>query len=118
MHEDNLSEAQNQYHGSYKGYLIGFLLSLVLTAISFALAMTGVLPGHALLYTLAALALGQAIAQLLCFLHVGQEAKPRWELLVFLFMVMVLLIIATGSLWIIYDLNERVMPDMAPIIQI
>ena len=30
-----------------------------------------------------ALALLQAIVQLLFFLHVGQEAKPRWETLVF-----------------------------------
>ena len=42
----------------------------------------------------------------------GQEAKPRWETLIFCFMVLILLIIVIGSLWIMNDLNERVMPEM------
>jgi cytochrome o ubiquinol oxidase operon protein cyoD len=59
-----------------------------------------------------ALAFIQAIVQLLLLLHVGQEAHPRWETMVFYFMVVVLLIVALGTLWIMYDLNNRVMMDM------
>jgi cytochrome o ubiquinol oxidase operon protein cyoD len=50
--------------------------------------------------------------QLRFFLHLGQEAKPRWETMIFYFMVLVLLIIALGSLWIMHDLEERVMSNM------
>jgi cytochrome o ubiquinol oxidase subunit IV len=112
MHEDSLSGIQKKWHGNYKGYLIGFILSMVLTAISFSLTMTLGLTGYALTLTLVALALVQAIVQLFYFLHLGQEAHPKWETLIFCFMVMILLIIAAGSLWIMYDLNERVMPEM------
>lgn len=70
--------------------------------------------GQPLIYTVIALALVQAIVQLLFFLHVGQEAKPRWETVVFYFMVVILFIIAAGSLWIMNDLNDRVMTMEMP----
>ena len=54
----------------------------------------------------------QAIVQLIFFLHIGQEAKPHWETVVFCFTVLVLLIIVIGSLWIMYDLDYRLMPRM------
>jgi len=112
MHEDTLSEIQKKWHGSYKGYFIGFILSVVLTAFAFALVYTLRIQGYALRFTLLGLAIAQAIVQLIYFLHLGKEEKPRWETVIFLFMVMVLLIIALGTLWIMYDLNERVMSGM------
>jgi len=46
------------------------------------------------------------------FLHVGEEAKPRWEIISFYFMVVVLFIVVLGTLWIMFDLNTRVMSGM------
>lgn len=113
MHADlSLKECQKEWHGTVKSYVIGFLASLVLTATSFFLVVARALPEQILIYTIVTLALVQAILQLLFFLHLGQEAKPRWETVVFYFMVTILLIIALGSLWIISDLNERMMPEM------
>lgn len=113
MHEElSLKEIQKEWHGTLKSYAIGFISSIVLTAASFALVITNFFSGQLLVHTIVGLALIQAIIQLLFFLHVGQEAKPRWETLVFYFMVLVLLIIAIGSLWIMYDLDDRVMSGM------
>lgn len=114
MHELSLQEMQKEWHGTYKAYWIGFALSLILTSLSFGTVVFAQLSGDLLVYTLVALALAQAIVQLIFFLHVGQEAKPKWETIVFAFMVLVLLIIAVGSLWIMHDLNMRVMSDMMP----
>lgn len=108
----SLKEIKKEWHGTLKAYLIGFAASIILTAASFFLVISEVLSGHLLAYTISALAFVQAIVQLLFFLHVGQEAKPRWETVVFYFMVMVLLIIVVGSLWIMEDLNDRVMSNM------
>lgn len=108
-HELTLKEIKKEYHGSLKSYVIGFSISLILTAISFTLVITKALSDQNTIYTIVGLALVQAIAQLLFFLHLGKEAKPRWETVVFYFMVAVLLIIAIGSLWIMNDLNYRVM---------
>ena len=66
---------------------------------------------NALIYAIIVLALAQALVQLLFFLHVGQEAKPRWETRAFCFMVLILLIIVIGSLWVMHDLNDRMMSD-------
>jgi cytochrome o ubiquinol oxidase operon protein cyoD len=113
MSEDlSLSEMQKEWHGSFKAYVIGFTASLFLTGVSFFLVMHHVIAGPLLVYAIVGLAIIQATVQLLFFLHVGQEPKPKWELGVFFFMLLVLLIIAIGSLWIMYDLNDRVMTNM------
>ena len=107
--ELNLKEAQKEWHGTPKSYLIGFICSLLLTAASFILAAEKLLPTPILAWTLVVSALAQAVVQLLYFLHLGTEAKPRWELVTFYFMVLVLFIIALGSLWIMHDLDDRLM---------
>ncbi len=113
MHELSLKETKKEWHGTLKGYLIGFIACLVLTGASFLLVLNRPFSEAVLVYLLAALALVQAIFQLLCFLHLGQEDKPRWESFTFYFMVVALIIIAVGSLWIMFDLNYRVMGGMS-----
>lgn len=108
----SLKEAQNEWHGTLKAYLIGFVSSLVLTSASFLIVITNFFSGQTLIYALIGLAITQAIIQLLFFLHIGQEPKPRWETITFCFTILVLLIIMIGSLWIMNDLNERMMPNM------
>lgn len=110
--ELSLKEIQKEWHGTLKAYAIGFILSLLLTGLSFFIVIQKELSGPTLVYTILGLAFVQAIVQLLFFLHVGQEPKPRWETLVFLFMVLILLIIVIGSLWIMNDLNDRMMDGM------
>ena len=106
----SLAEVQKEWHGTLKSYLIGFAASLLLTMASFFLVITKYLSGRSLIYAVICLAIAQAACQLRFFLHLGQEAKPRWETLIFYFMLLILLIIVIGSLWIMYDLNERMMP--------
>lgn len=108
--EQNLKEIQKEWHGTVKSYIIGFFGSLILTGISFLLVFERVASVQALFYILISLALLQATVQLLFFLHVGQEAKPKWETIVFCMAVVVLLIIVAGTLWVMFDLQERVMP--------
>lgn len=110
--ELSLNEMQKEWHGTLKTYAIGFFSSLLLTAISFSLVITRMFSGQILVYAIVALAIAQAAVQLVFFLHVGQEAKPRWESLVFYFMLLILVIIVVGSLWVMNDLNNRVMSDM------
>lgn len=111
-HELNLQETKKEWHGTLKGYIIGFAGSLLLTALSFYLTITHHLSNQFLIYTLIGLATIQAMIQLIFFLHVGQEAKPRWDIVGLCFMILVLLIIVIGSIWIMNDLNMRMMPNM------
>jgi cytochrome o ubiquinol oxidase operon protein cyoD len=113
MHEPNLKQIQKEYHGSLKSYFVGFTASVVLSVASFGLVIAKAFSTRPLIYAIVALALIQAAFQLRFFLKLGHEDKPRWETLMFCFMFFVLLIIAIGSIWIMSDLDARLMPDMA-----
>lgn len=114
MHEDpkSLQKIQKEWHGTIRSYVMGFTTSLVLTAIAFFLVISKTFDGNTLIYTLAALAMIQAYFQLFYFLHLGEEQSPKWESIVFYFMLAILFIIAFGSIWIMNDLNARMMMDM------
>ncbi len=113
MHADlSLKEIQKEWRGTLSAYVIGFIASLFFTCTSFFLVVSEIITGPALISTIVSLALLQAMFQLLFFLHLGQEAKPRWETMIFFFMLFLLVIIVLGSLWIMFDLNDRLMSDM------
>jgi cytochrome o ubiquinol oxidase operon protein cyoD len=111
-HELNLEEIKKEWHGSLKAYIIGFISSLILTLFSFSLVAFELLKGSYLVYALMSLAVIQTIVQLIFFLHIGQEAKPRWESMALGFTILVLLIVVIGSLWLMHDLDERMMGNM------
>jgi len=104
-----MSKAASE-HGTLKSYWLGFILSIGLTLAAYWAVVGKLIAGKILIGTLLALALAQTVVQLVLFLHLGQESKPRWNLLVFLFMLSVLLILVFGSLWIMYHLNYNMMP--------
>lgn len=110
--ELTLKEIKKEWHGTYTAYAIGFFASLLLTGLSFYLVSEEYFTETTLSYTIVGLGLIQAAVQLRFFLHLGQEAKPRWETVVFFFMLVILLIICLGSLWVMNDLNARMMPEM------
>lgn len=98
--------------GSVKSYSLGLLLCLLLTLAAYSLVVKHLLTGPTLIFAVIGLALLQAIVQLLLFLHVGDEPKPYWNLMVFLFMLLVVVILVFGSLWIMYNLDYRTMGMM------
>lgn len=96
--------------GTFKSYAIGFVLSVILTVAAYLAATHHVLSGKALMAGLLVLAIVQFIVQLFFFLHIGRETKPRWRLLVLFMMIVVVLIVVLGSIWIMYNLNQRMTP--------
>lgn len=110
--EPNLKEIQKEYHGTLKSYFIGFTGSVLLSVLAFGLVIAKALAKQPLIYTIATLALIQAAIQLRFFLKLGHEDHPRWETLIFCFMFLVLLVIVGCTLWIMYDLDYRMMSDM------
>jgi cytochrome o ubiquinol oxidase operon protein cyoD len=47
----------------------------------------------------------QLIVQLVFFLHLGREKKPRWNLQVLMFAALVVTILVAGSIWIMSNLD-------------
>ena len=91
-------------------YTTGFVLSILLTATPFVIVMNHLMQGWTLIFTLMGFAVSQLIVQLVFFLHLGRESKPRWNMLMFLFALLVVIIVVAGSLWIMDNLDYNMMP--------
>lgn len=93
-------------------YLVGFAASLVLTGMSFFvvymhLQNEHVSPTHeAAAIALVVLAVSQFLVQVHFFLHVGQDSRRRWDLVLFIFALIVVGIVVGGTLWIMYHLSH------------
>lgn len=115
-HSDNHTYTES-HHGTYRSCCVGFVMSIILTLLAYQL-VTGqlvagtILSGWTLTIIISFLGVVQVLVQLVCFLNLGRETKPRWNLVAFSFMVVVIGILVGGSLWIMYNLTERTM-DMA-----
>lgn len=94
-------------------YSVGFLSSIILTISAYALVVNDIFANvwapAVVALILSGLAVLQLAIQLLFFLHLGEESKPRWKLMSFIFAFIILGIIVFGSLWIMFDLNSRMM---------
>lgn len=86
-------------------------VSILCLFLALYVVQSGVLRPNAYLAVLAALGLFQMGIQLVLFLHVGIERKPRWNILMFFLMVFVVVVIIGGSLWIMNQLDSYVMPS-------
>jgi cytochrome o ubiquinol oxidase operon protein cyoD len=95
--------------GTFRSYSTGFILSLVLTAIPFVLVMKGMLSQHATLIAIFSAATAQILVHLYYFLHLDASSKARWNVLSMLFAALIMLLIVGGSIWIMYNLNYRMM---------
>ncbi len=100
-------------HGSIRSYTIGFVSSLFLSLIAYFVATNNSFSPHWAIALIALLAGVQCTVQLVLFLHLGQEFKPRWKLAVFSLMLAIVVIIVGGSWWIMDNLNYRMMHSPA-----
>ncbi|MSR70669.1 cytochrome o ubiquinol oxidase subunit IV [Candidatus Kaiserbacteria bacterium] len=98
-------------------YSIGFGISLLLTLGAFGLLQEHLnnqhtFPPHsAMVPILVALALAQLLVQLIFFLHLGDEDKPRWNLTLFAFALIIVAILVGGTLWIMHTLAHSQMQE-------
>ena len=96
---------------SAKSYLTGFMLALVLTVIPFGLVASGAPLSRTLVELIIALAaVAQAVVHLYYFLHLNASAAARWNLLALLFTALILVILAGGTLWIMVNLHNHMLP--------
>ena len=104
-------------HASVKSYMIGFVLSIILTAIPFGLVMD---QGHyglsvsTVLAAILALAVVQVFVHVVYFLHMDRSAEQRWNVVAFAFTVMILVIVVSGSVWIMHNATTNMEHAMTP----
>jgi cytochrome o ubiquinol oxidase operon protein cyoD len=112
-HLDQHGHDDNADHGSLKSYAIGFVLSVILTAIPFWLVMGNVFEKSG---TTAMVVLGfaavQIVVHMIYFLHMNTKSEGGWNMLALIFTIVIVVIALAGSIWVMYHLNNNMMPGM------
>jgi cytochrome o ubiquinol oxidase subunit IV len=109
---DGLTPA-NAEEASESGVLIyttGLLLAVILTAISFWVANTSLLWAPGVSLGLTVLAIAQMGVHLVFFLHVTTGPDNTNNVMALAFGVLIAVLVVAGSLLIMADLNETMMP--------
>jgi cytochrome o ubiquinol oxidase operon protein cyoD len=106
-HDDHL-----EAHGSLKDYSIGFILSVILTAIPFWLVMAKVLPPGNTGYVIVGFAAVQVIVHMVYFLHMNSKSEGGWNMMALILSIVLLVIVLSGSLWVMHNMNANMMPAM------
>lgn len=113
QHDHHDHHDANVPHSTLRGYATGFVLAVILTAIPFWLVMGKVIPNSATLgFVLLGLAAVQIVVHMVYFLHMNTKAEGGWSMLALLFTFMLLVIMLSGSIWVMYHLNHNMMPGM------
>ncbi len=108
IEESHTTKKQSkQEHGTLASYVIGFALSLVFTLIPYYMVVNKSLTGNALLATIIGFAVIQLVIQVVFFLHLGREKKPRWNLLFLISTIGIILLVVVGSIWIMSHLYHN-----------
>ena len=99
--------SEPSYQHELRGYLRGFGLAVLLTLAPFASILWGHLGHFASFIVLGVCGLAQFVVQLRFFLHIDLSRQKREDLQLILFTVLLLVIMAGGTIWIIGNLGMR-----------
>jgi cytochrome o ubiquinol oxidase operon protein cyoD len=107
------SHGSHVSHGTVGSYMIGFALSVLLTFIPFWLVMARPLESTALTGALiSGFAVVQIVVHMVYFLHMNAKSEGGWNLLAFMFTLILVVIAISGSMWVMHHLNSNMMPGM------
>jgi cytochrome o ubiquinol oxidase operon protein cyoD len=112
-HHDETHDGVADIHVTLKGYLTGFCAAALLTLLPFWLVMSGAFsktgPADAFILLLAAI---QIVVHMVYFLHLNGKSEGGWNMLALAFTIILVVITLSGSIWIMYHLNQNMMPSM------
>ncbi|MAE91217.1 cytochrome o ubiquinol oxidase subunit IV [Salipiger bermudensis] len=98
-------------HGTMGQLMIGFALAAILTIIPFYLVMAEVdMARSTLVGIIMGLGAVQIVVHLVYFLHLKRSSEEGWNFFATIFAVIILVIVLAGSLWVMHNMNENMMP--------
>jgi cytochrome o ubiquinol oxidase operon protein cyoD len=104
------AEAETRTPSDVGIYTIGLALAVILTATSFWVANTSLLWGPGIALGLVVLAIAQMGVHLVFFLHITTGPDNTNNVLALAFGVLIVFLVVVGSLWIMTNLNDNMMP--------
>ena len=104
------AEAERRTPSDVGIYTIGLALAVILTATSFWVANTSLLWTPGIPLGLVVLAIAQMGVHLVFFLHITTGPDNTNNVLALAFGVLIVFLVIAGSLWIMNNLNDNMMP--------
>ncbi|WP_348666406.1 cytochrome o ubiquinol oxidase subunit IV [Arsenophonus symbiont of Ornithomya chloropus] len=111
MNNISFIECLKGKQSSIKTYLIGFILSIILTIIPFLMVINNTTSHNNIVLTIIITGISQILIHLIYFLHIHTTSNNNWNIISLLFTILVIIIIVTGSIWIMYNLNINMLLD-------
>ncbi|AKM31337.1 cytochrome o ubiquinol oxidase subunit IV [Pandoraea faecigallinarum] len=112
-HDHDHDHGNEGPHSTLRGYATGFILSVILTAIPFWFVMGGVFDkSSTTAIMILFLAAVQIVVHMIYFLHMNAKSEGGWNMLSLIFTIVLVVITLSGSLWVMYHLNQNMMPGM------
>ncbi|MBZ9539144.1 cytochrome o ubiquinol oxidase subunit IV [Modicisalibacter tunisiensis] len=105
---------ENERRRELGSYLWGYGLALALTLVPFALVAWSGWPRVTLLWAIGGFALVQVVVHFRFFLHISLARQKREDLHLILFSTLILVLMVGGTLWIIFNLYGRMVPELLP----
>jgi cytochrome o ubiquinol oxidase subunit IV len=99
---------------SVGSYSAGLGLAILTTIASFIVSQTSLLWPPGIAVGLIVLALAQIGVHLVFFLHLGSGPDDTNNILALAFGVLIVFLVIAGSIWIIANLNDNMMPMSMP----
>ena len=97
------------YREELRSTIAGFALAALLTVAAFACVLWSGWPRPTVLWIIAVAAVAQALVHLHYFLHLGLRRSARDQLCLVAFTVVLIVLMAGGTLWILGNLRDRMM---------
>ena len=104
-----MDNAPSRHSPTRSGYLTGLVLAVLLTAIPFGLVVFDLLSPVPALVAIAIAAIIQILVHLRYFLHLSLTFTARDNFVALFFAAFLILVMVGGSLWIMFDLHNRMM---------
>jgi cytochrome o ubiquinol oxidase operon protein cyoD len=106
---DIVDEKFEASKNALSSYVTGFALSIFLTIIPYVIVTEHLFDTTSLVIWVSLAAIAQLIVQVVFFLHLPVKTKPYWNIVVFVFMLLIVTFLVVGTLWIMYHLNVNMM---------
>ncbi len=114
-HGSHAGEHTAAQHGTLQSYVTGFVLAVILTAIPFWLVMGKAFEkSSTTAIVILAFAAVQIVVHMVYFLHMTTRAENGWSMMALIFTAVLVIIMMSGSIWVMYHLDHNMMPGMMP----
>jgi cytochrome o ubiquinol oxidase operon protein cyoD len=114
LHETDLAPGDEEGGGSVRlhviGYLVGLGLAVLLTATSFFVVGTDLVWQPSIPIAIIVLAIAQMGVHIVFFLHITTGPDNTNNVMALAFGVLIVVLVVGGSLWIMANLNQNMMP--------